>query len=685
MKLSSIEFCGFRGFRDLTELEFGSGFTIINGRNGAGKSTICDAVEYVLTGSISKYAIEQANKENIQHYLWWRGKGEPEKFYVKLGLRSDDGEIVTITRDRDQGCSNTREEIEAMLCTPSRPENAIEQLCKTSLIRDELIASLSIDISETERFSLVKSALGVSDGERLAERARNVISQAGAARDRTRSTYEALREQVAHKFTELANAKNSLNSNADLSQAVEFVKEKIREEDVSDLNSLVSLGQGVAQELKKRILQLDDVIEDASLILERESALNSEEFLGKKAELAEAYANAQANIAKNSEVLLELQLVLKREEEANAMAASLALLVEHGQRIGLNDECCPLCAAKQNEAQFNEGIAIAKARVSTLSEGIQPARDAVIEAEEALREATGRLKGAERAWSELEAELSEFGRQKRQLDDRLSDLGVYRSPEDGIGKIVEEAEAERANLHKLERSIAAIKVSQAASNISKLEAELEELSAERNQAGVAVEEHERAVANAKQIEKGIKRVSAEIIDERLSQMSPLLNEFYQRLRPHVDWKNIDYSIRGDVRRFLSLQVGEGLNPQFVFSSGQRRAAGIAFLLSVYVARSWARFNSLILDDPIQHIDDYRSLQIAEVLSSLRLGSRQIVCALEDKALADLFCRRLASDPNSVGIRYEIAAMPEGVSQVVKKEYIYPPSGSTLRTALRVVG
>ncbi|AJD50326.1 RecF/RecN/SMC N terminal domain-containing protein [Thalassospira xiamenensis M-5 = DSM 17429] len=685
MKLSSIEFCGFRGFRDLTKLEFGSGFTIINGRNGAGKSTICDAVEFVLTGSISKYTIEQANKENIQDYLWWRGKGEPDQFYVKLELIDDGGEIVSITRDRDQGCSNTAEEIERMLCTPSCPKNAIEQLCKTSLIRDELIASLSIDISETERFSLVKSALGVSDGVRLAEHAKTVITQAVAALDRVRGTYEALHEKVSRKVAEIASAKNALSNNGDLAQAIEFLTDKIQSEDALNLNSLVQLGQRLAEELKKRIFALENVIEHASSVFESERVLQSEEILKRRAAVSEDLAKVRADTVKKSEVLEQLQLALKREEAANAMAASLALLVEHGERLGLNGECCPLCDAKQNEAQFEEGVAAAKLRIAELSEGIQPARTAVIEAKSALAEAIAQVNRTENAWSELEAELSEFGRQKSELDDRLSDLGFAVSSEVEIGDIVEATEAERISLHKLESSIAAIKVSQTASSISKLEAELADLMVERNQAGVSVEEHDRAVTNAKQIEKGIRRVSAEIIDERLSQMSPLLNEFYQRLRPHVDWKNIDYSIRGDVRRFLSLQVGEGLNPQFVFSSGQRRAAGIAFLLSVYVARSWARFNSLILDDPIQHIDDYRSLQIAEVLSALRFDGHQIVCALEDKALADLFCRRLVSDACSVGVRYEIAAMPEGVSQVVKKEYIYPHSGSTLKTALRVVG
>lgn len=78
----------------------------------------------------------------------------------------------------------------------------------------------------------------------------------------------------------------------------------------------------------------------------------------------------------------------------------------------------------------------------------------------------------------------------------------------------------------------------------------------------------------------VKRVAAEAIDNRLEAIRPLLTELYSRLRPHADWSEISYHICGDVKRFLGLRVGEDLNLRFMFSSGQRRAAGLAFLLSL---------------------------------------------------------------------------------------------------------
>jgi chromosome segregation protein len=112
--------------------------------------------------------------------------------------------------------------------------------------------------------------------------------------------------------------------------------------------------------------------------------------------------------------------------------------------------------------------------------------------------------------------------------------------------------------------------------IENLEERVRGLRAEVDRAADATARTQRAATQAKTLERGVRRAAGEIIDERLALISPLLNELYQRLGPHVEWRSIEYGIRGDIRRFLSLRVGNNLNPQFVFSSGQRRAAGPAF-------------------------------------------------------------------------------------------------------------
>jgi chromosome segregation protein len=57
MKIAYIELVGFRGFRTKTRFDFPSGFAVITGRNGVGKSTAFDAMDFVLTGTINKYDV----------------------------------------------------------------------------------------------------------------------------------------------------------------------------------------------------------------------------------------------------------------------------------------------------------------------------------------------------------------------------------------------------------------------------------------------------------------------------------------------------------------------------------------------------------------------------------------------------------------------------------------------------
>lgn len=91
----------------------------------------------------------------------------------------------------------------------------------------------------------------------------------------------------------------------------------------------------------------------------------------------------------------------------------------------------------------------------------------------------------------------------------------------------------------------------------------------------------------------------------------------------------------------------------MFSSGQRRAAGIAFLLSVHLSRPWCKLNSLLLGDPVQHIDDFRAFHLVEVIAALRRTGRPIVIAVEDSDLADLLCRRLTSELGGPGARFDL--------------------------------
>ena len=74
MKLAYVQAEGFRGFRRRIRVEMPPGFAIIVGPNGVGKSSICDAVEFALTGTIRGTSAHSERREHIADYIWWRGR-----------------------------------------------------------------------------------------------------------------------------------------------------------------------------------------------------------------------------------------------------------------------------------------------------------------------------------------------------------------------------------------------------------------------------------------------------------------------------------------------------------------------------------------------------------------------------------------------------------------------------------
>ncbi|UCI23980.1 AAA family ATPase [Mesorhizobium sp. B2-8-5] len=677
MRLDYVEVCGFRGFREKVRVDFGLGFTVITGRNGVGKSTLCDAVEFAILGEIAKYGIETAAKETVRDYIWWRGDGSPSNHYVTVAFVDCDGKQFSITRTRDGGADKTPVEIEAQLCQGAIPEEPLKQLCKTSVIRDEWIASLSLDLSETQRFDLVRAALGSVEGAGLAAKAKAVVTITEAACDRAEASYEQARTVLQGGLVQLSEANDAAKRSSDISAAM-AVLDRVIPSTQGELAQRIDLAQRTLPDRRRRLEGLGLAAFEGHEVAALQSAFNSPEELVRRERAKAALETAQSNFDRLQSEVDVARRAYDLEATANEIAGSLSILVEHGEALGLHNERCPLCAAMRTNEEFDAGIRSARARIDQLAARVNLARDNLAKIREAAGQAEDQLAEAELGWDVYEQKLGTLRAREAAHIEIFERYGLNTVNAANPSALDQEVLEESEQLVELERSLNALSTSRSVDTLTSVDARVSLL---RRQADAAADELSRAqsaVASAKSLEKSVRRSAAEIVDERLASISPLLNEIYQRLRPHANWRSIDYSIRGDVRRFLSLKVGDDLNPQFVFSSGQRRAAGLAFLLSVHLARPWSRWETLMLDDPVQHIDDFRALQLVEVLSSLRQRGRQIVVAVEDEALADLLCRRMLSTPEQVGRRYAIDFNERGAADVIGRLEIPPMATGILR-------
>ena len=137
MKLSFVEISGFRGFKHKTRFNLPSGFVVLTGRNGVGKSTVLDAVDFVLTGTINKYTVKDAKGGGLDEHIWWVGEGTPESHYASVGFVDEHDEEFVVTRSRERGLDTPTDVFARRLCLGEYPAATWpETLVQTTLIRD---------------------------------------------------------------------------------------------------------------------------------------------------------------------------------------------------------------------------------------------------------------------------------------------------------------------------------------------------------------------------------------------------------------------------------------------------------------------------------------------------------------------------------------------------------------------
>ena len=693
MKLGLIEAAGFRGIGASVSVPVTDGFLILNGRNGSGKSTLFDAIEFALTGQISRPALTSENRENINDYIWWRGSGEPPERFVRVVFHLDDDRNLEVTRRPDgpvfrvfnhSGEASVLDEaaLRGIFARESAPETQLlARLCGTTIIRDEQITGLSVDAPEASRFTLVRDTLGSTQIPDIEERLNRTKQVLDARVKRLESAYESARLEVNRLVTQTSEARSDFEAEPDSEQAQRELAAAIGLAGDSDTDELMRQARSRIGRLRSHTSTLSRSIPRLKEIERRRTEIETEAYRARDRELNQQLVQAAEaeRLAKDARSAAEREA--GRFEEQQPHIRSLGELLEHGKRVGLQDGRCPLCGSGMTEKSFESHLRETAETVERESRGLSTAltsREEALKAEGAAesrrRQAEAALRKHRQLGDDLRVELEEVDREIRKMEG-------FAAPRELSADAIESSLAEaRSGLAAIEAPMVGLEVSAAYARLVEQERVLAQAREGLASVQKSLEIARRASSHREQADRTVRRVAGELVDERLAQLEPLLMELYERLRPHVEWATVGYRVRGDVRRFMRLTVGDDeLNPRFMFSSGQRRALGLAFLLSIHLSTTWSRWNTLIMDDPMQHVDDYRALHLAEVLASIRRSGRQILCAVEDRSLADLLARRLATSESENGslvqLTYEL-----GKGSIVTAVEDLPPLLSRLFTA-----
>jgi chromosome segregation protein len=656
MKIRKINLTGYRGVRGPLEIECGSAFTVICGRNGTGKSSICDSLEFVLTGTLDRYQEESERREKISDYLWWRGKPAVPNHSVVVEFEEEDGSTFSLGRVEDSDA--TPDDIDRLSYRNLAPSDWVRQLCLTTIIRDETIAKLSTDQPERERYEFVLQAIGLANSVAVERNTSDIARYLTTIEAGARNLYDQRRQAVESSTFELSRAR-ILAARAS-EESIVRLRQIYREELENPLADLSDLTKTIAQRIaqaRERIEVLTKLKERKDSLDRQKQQLDSPEHQQQLRALEAQRDHSQKEVDATREKRDALKQARAEQEVGAPMLTSLALLREHGPKVGLQEGKCPLCGSPVSLDNFRAHL---KELDETVHRGSETLAGLVREESQRAQEyesARLELNKVTSAISDARSLGETLGKLSDALEKEAQKIGArldVTSLTDGIAKA-------GANVTALNEDLTVVEAYAAIHRVT----ELTELLKGAQQSAESAEKHLstilRARATTQEVADAAKRVSNEIVRERLAYLKPLFLELCDRIRPHSEWPDIDFLLRGDVRPFLSFMIGESMNPRFVFSSGQRRALGLAFLLTVHMSRGWCKLETLVLDDPIQHVDDYRALHLVETLAGLRMLGRQIICTVEDPALADLLCRRLRSSANDTGMRIDLWYEPgEGV-------------------------
>ena len=675
MRLKQIELSAFRGFRDPTIIPFGAGFTIITGRNGSGKSSTCDALEYVLTRRLGRFGpTDVEGGERIDDYIWWRNGARSANKYVRAVFDLDNGS----RGERTVTPADIESTFDETAFYDNRPHisDPLALLSQTMLIRDESIVKFSTDLPEADRFEFFYRAIGLTDLVKIEERANTLVKQLGRRTDELEREYRQRRETVAQIISSISEARTAAAHTA--TQDVAATQQRlILQTGLTPDTPLRQLATTVSQTLaqqRRRIEQLDRLKADLS---QSRSWLEELRKLEEKRDAVKVELNSSEQVLKAAaDARIAAGETLRQAQIHNVRLGALAQLREQGLRVGLQGDHCPLCGSsirsEQFEAHLNEIQELVNADNRRLTELTTLEASRRADYDQRRNEYQSRTLEYSRALSDCETLKAAM----TQLQNHAELLGVKLEAASIESELVET----RKRVAELQSGLAQLEGSSAFDRIADLEKERALAQAEVERVTRQIDALSKAAQNAKSAADTTKRVSWESVDDCLAALSPLLSELFVRLKPHIDYSEVRYHMRGDVKRFLSFEIGQGINPRFTFSSGQRRALGIAFLLAVYLSRPWCKLPTLVLDDPIQHIDDYRALHFAEVLSSVRQMGHQIVCTVQDSALADLLCRRLRSASLGDGLRVEMEYEPGAGARVKDVQEIGPLPERVLMSA-----
>lgn len=654
----------FRGFRDAQEFDLSAAAVVITGPNGTGKTSFFDALQWGLLGRLERLEALRGRR-NVEHVVNQYRLGR--KASVEIGLSLPSGP-VTVRRTGDQGGSTLElrhmdgpalfgDDAEAELHKILLPhtEMALESALTTSGLMQQDVMRSVLEAKPSDRYRQLSTVLGLGALEDFEDATRSVAKQASEREKNAR----AERGRFAEALKQAQDRSEAAQARLATRPQVAAVRDEA-------LDALTATPPGIS--LNRVAATLDgpddvrlvasafgnavDFVESARSLISQAAQLRTglsqeptEEHLSAlRTKLAQSEAErAAAEAARGS--------AQGRLNAARLAAADVARLAALAVPMLSNE--CPVCGQSIDREHVERELRERAEATGTILELEQ----AFIDLANEFSRAAAAVSAAREALTEAEQQADHW-RQVRGADlEAVSAVGTLaeeikvvkfdrydvESFVNVAGPALEYFRRGRRALHDL------LETFDRQSDQGAVERAAAEIRSLRTALAAAEEELAAESARSKKLQTLAEQTveaRVEVTEARLRSIQPLVANIFQRLDPHPAFKTVEFELdtyyrKGTTTPLVIDQVENvSADPLLIFSTSQANIVALAYFIAMSLSAEERGLPFLLLDDPVQSMDDVNVLGFADLCRHLRLH-RQLIVSTHERRFSSLLERKLA--------------------------------------------
>ncbi len=659
MRLEKLTISGFRGFHEEREVSLSANVVILQGPNGSGKTSLIDAIQWLLLGDVARF--QDGVLKKGEDYISNRYASGPP--FVAADLSGPQGPVRVSRRGLGEAMQVQVDAADDLRLVGDQAQRWLDdamgaqasELDSTELLRRHLLQQDDmrefLQADTNERYEFVASLTGM---EHLTALDNQLTSELKAARKASRE----LEDKVEAAETALSAARVDREESRQLLEertapvSLERARTRgvallgIDDESLRDTEALVDALSARSDEILEALEQWAE--------LERRLRLAGKESRDPRSDEADLIElRSQVEVLADQSAQARKRLVTAEEGLAAAKltadkAQQLAVLA-----LDQVEGSCPVCGQEHDH----------EATLSRLMRLLETSPE-LTEETEAVD--SGRLEVADIATKQTDA--------ARELAELETAVHQRAEAEQTVEQLTDESKAARESLEKLippvkqgtnelekmagdrRHEIGSVLLElrrgvdgelsnrRAARRVSVLEEQFDEQrkNCEELQRALGVEQ--TRVKSAEEVRKKLGGQLNSVMSEVANGSTYLINEIYRRLDVHPTFQEFGFHTQrhretGHLRPWVydRRRRKEG-NALHVLSAAQLNSLAICLFLALNL-ESRTNLRTAILDDPVQSLDDVNLLSLADVLRTVR-AERQVIVSTHDETLAALLIRKL---------------------------------------------